>query len=349
MYHHLLVPVDGTELSTANYVSAIRLAASLLARITFVHAVPDYAATSDGALTMALDPKAFAERAVGDAPALLSKACAAAAAAAVRCDTYAAVSDRPAEAILEAAHKCGCDLIVMASHGASGVRALLSPSQTRKVLDQSPIALLVTRIEANDPHREAHRAVAMIHDEHRSLAAVIRGMLHTVDAARRGEPLDHETVQQMLRYVHAFPERLHHPKEEQHLHPALRRLRPQEAGALIDRLEAEHQREYRLVQATEAALDRCSVNATRDDAELVALHRSVDELARAVWSHMDAEERQLIPLAMEALSEDDWAQVAKAFEGHRHPRLGDLPEEEFRRLFAAIAKMIPLPQVKTPT
>jgi hemerythrin-like domain-containing protein/nucleotide-binding universal stress UspA family protein len=347
MYRHLLVPVDGTELSTANYVEAIRLAAALLARITFVHIVPDYAATSDGALTLTIDPRGFAERAVGEAPALLAKACAAASAAALRCDTYAAISDRPAEAILEAANKCGCDLIVMASHGAAGVRALLTPSQTRKVLDNTPVALLVTRIEANDPHRQAHRAIAMIHDEHRSLAAVIRGMLHAVDEARRGEPLDRATLQQMLRYVHAFPEQLHHPKEEQHLHPALRRCRPQEAASLIERLEAEHQREYRLVQALEVALDRCPAGATRDDAELVTLHRSVDELARAVWSHMDAEERQLIPLAFDALSEEDWAAVAQAFDGHRHPRLGELPEQEFRHHFAAIAKMLALPTAKT--
>lgn len=345
MYRHLLVPVDGSELSTANYVEAIRLAAALLARITFVHAVPDYAATSDGALAHALDPQAFAKRVVGDAPSVLAKACAAASAAAVRCETYAAVSDRPAEAILEAARKCQCDLIVMASHGASGVRALLSPSQTRKVLEQSPVALLVTRVEANDPHQQANRAVAMIHDEHRSLAAVIRGMVHTVDGARRGEPLDIDALRQMVRYVHAFPERLHHPKEEQFLHPPMRKARP-ESAALIDRLEAEHQREYQLVQALEAAVDACPGGSTRDDPKLVALHRAVDDLARAVWSHMDAEERQLIPLAREALSEADWSEVGRAFEGHKHPRLGDLPEEEFHRLFGAIASMLNLPQSK---
>jgi len=345
MYRHLLVPVDGTELSTANYVEAIRLAAALLARVTFVHAVADYAATSDGALALALDPRAFAERAKGDAPAVLAKACAAASAAAVRADTYSAVSDRPAEAILEAARKCGCDLIVMASHGATGVRALLSPSQTRKVMEQSPIALLVTRVEANDPHVNANRAVAMIHDEHRSLAAVIRGMLNAIDDARRGEPLDRDSVQQMLQYIHAFPLRLHHPKEEQALHPPLRQHRP-EAASLIDRLETEHQREYQLVAAVEAALATCPATATRDDTALVALHRCVDELARAVWAHMDAEERQLIPLARETLSEADWSAVAKAFEGHRHPRLGDLPEEEFRHLFAAIADMLSLPRAK---
>lgn len=347
MYRHLLVPVDGTELSTANYVEAIRLAAALLARITFVHAVPDFASTGEGALTMTLDPRAFAERAAGQAPSILAKACAAAAAAAVRCDTLSVISDRPAEAIVDAARQCQCDLIVMASQGASGVQALLSPSQTRKVLALSPVALLVTRVQANDPHLQANRAIAMIHDEHRSLAAVIRGMVHAIDDARTGEPLDCAALQQMVQYVHAFPERLHHPKEEKSLHPPLRRARP-EAAVLIDRLESEHVRERQLVLAVEAALDVCTPTTTRDDPKLVALHRSVDELARAVWAHMDAEERQLIPLARESLSEDEWAIVAHDFAGHPSMQLGDLPEEAFRRLFAGIANLLTLPQAKTP-
>lgn len=343
MYRHLLVPVDGTELSTANYVEASRLAAALSARITFVNVVADYSATGDGALLLSMDPKAFADEARGNAAAILAKACAAASACAVPYDTYAAVSDRPAEAILEAARKCHCDLIVMASQGSRGLRALLTPSQTRKVLDQSPIALLVTRVEANDPHVNANRAVAMIQDEHRSLAAVIRGMISTIDDARRGIVLDHRSLTQMLQYIHAFPERLHHPKEEQSLHVLLRQRHP-DAGALIERLEAEHQREYQLVAEVERALLACPFTANRDDAELVELHGRVDDLAKAIWAHMDAEERHLIPLARTALSEADWRLVGEAFEGHQHPRLGELPEDEFRRLFSAIADMLILPK-----
>jgi hemerythrin-like domain-containing protein len=231
----------------------------------------------------------------------------------------------------------------MASQGSRGLRALLTPSQTRKVLDQSPIALLVTRVEANDPHVNANRAVAMIQDEHRSLAAVIRGMISTIDDARRGIVLDHRSLTQMLQYIHAFPERLHHPKEEQSLHVLLRQRHP-DAGALIERLEAEHQREYQLVAEVERALLACPFTANRDDAELVELHGRVDDLAKAIWAHMDAEERHLIPLARTALSEADWKLVGEAFEGHQHPRLGELPEDEFRRLFSAIADMLILPK-----
>jgi nucleotide-binding universal stress UspA family protein/hemerythrin-like domain-containing protein len=346
MYRHLLVPVDGTELSTANADEAIRLAAALLARITFVHVVPDYGATSDGALVLTLDPSAFAERSRGDAPALLAKACAAAAAAGVHCDTHTTVGNRPAEAIVETALRCQCDLIVMASHGASGVQALLAPSQTRRVLHQSPVALLVTRVQANDPQPHANRAIALIHDEHRSLAAVIRGMQQVIDEARQGAPLDRATLQQMVRYVHAFPEQLHHPKEEKSLHPPLLRARP-EAAALLQRLEAEHRHERVLVQRVEAALDVCIPTTTGDDARLATLQQAVEDLARAVWAHLDTEERQLMPLARDALSEAEWAVVADDFASHQAVTLGELSPQAFRRLFASIAAMLHLPVAST--
>ena len=52
---------------------------------------------------------------------------------------------RPYEAILETAASRGCDLIVMASHGRSGLSALLLGSETMKVLTHSTIPVLVIR------------------------------------------------------------------------------------------------------------------------------------------------------------------------------------------------------------
>ena len=45
MYEHFLVPVDGTSASDKNVKAAIDLAEKLNAKITFLHAAPDPAAT----------------------------------------------------------------------------------------------------------------------------------------------------------------------------------------------------------------------------------------------------------------------------------------------------------------
>jgi nucleotide-binding universal stress UspA family protein len=78
MYRHMLVPTDGTELSTETVGSAVEFARKIGATITFFYATPDYLATSDGAIMRSISPEIAAEKAAGDARAILSKAEAAA-------------------------------------------------------------------------------------------------------------------------------------------------------------------------------------------------------------------------------------------------------------------------------
>ena len=56
-----------------------------------------------------------------------------------------AKSDLVAEAIIAAAKKHKCDLIVMASHGRKGLKRLLLGSETQHVLTHSHIPVLVLR------------------------------------------------------------------------------------------------------------------------------------------------------------------------------------------------------------
>ncbi|HSH91010.1 MAG TPA: universal stress protein, partial [Ramlibacter sp.] len=50
-----------------------------------------------------------------------------------------------AEAIIDAARKHKCDLIVMASHGRRGIKRLLLGSETQHVLTHSSVPVLVLR------------------------------------------------------------------------------------------------------------------------------------------------------------------------------------------------------------
>jgi nucleotide-binding universal stress UspA family protein len=63
----------------------------------------------------------------------------------VECATVQAVNDQPYLAIIEVTEQQGCSMIFMASHGRSGVGALLLGSVTQKVLVHSKIPVLVVR------------------------------------------------------------------------------------------------------------------------------------------------------------------------------------------------------------
>jgi nucleotide-binding universal stress UspA family protein/hemerythrin-like domain-containing protein len=338
MYSHFMVPVDDSMLSAANVQTAVQLARRLEAKITFFHATPDFAATGNGALMRTIAPQQFSSVAVGNTYAVLSKARATADTAGVTCETEHKVCDRPAEAILDAARLGNCDLIVMASRGVRGVASWLHSSQTERVLRQSPIALLITRVVSSDPIKASERALTIIQDEHRSIAVVIRGMLDILKQANEpGEVMDLRSIEAMLMYMQDFPLKMHHPKEELYIHRWLRVRAPESEKFLIE-LEAQHVREHLLVD--KAVKYVRNVNAG-NLVGLDTLERHIDALANTVWKHMQLEESVILPMTKLHFQETDWQEIAVAFESNKDPSFGEFQTTEFRHLFTRIASLLP--------
>lgn len=147
MFKHILVPTDGSPLSSETARRAITFAKETGAKVTFFFAKPDYpvAFYGEGALIDPTTPDKFAEMAEQQAREILSASEAAAKAEGVVSATISAVSDIPYEAIIAAAETSGADLIFMASHGRRGISGLLLGSETQKVLTHSKIPVLVCR------------------------------------------------------------------------------------------------------------------------------------------------------------------------------------------------------------
>ena len=145
MFKHLLLPTDGSPLSNEAVERGIQFAKSVRAQVTGIYVMPEFHVLSyrvdmveDTAPQFAADCCAHADQYLGVIERAASQA-------GVACDTVAATSDHPFEAIIKLADDKGCDLIVMASHGRRGVRGLLMGSETLKVLTHSKIPVLVFR------------------------------------------------------------------------------------------------------------------------------------------------------------------------------------------------------------
>jgi nucleotide-binding universal stress UspA family protein len=148
MYHHLLIPTDGSDLAEKAVKAGIDFARSVGARITAFIAVPEYqlpGPTEVMAHKRVISMQEHEERAKQHAQAVLTTIAQRAAAAGVDYDSDYSLCDRPHEAIIDAAKKHGCDLIFMASHGRSGLSEFLHGSETKGVLTHSTIPTLVYR------------------------------------------------------------------------------------------------------------------------------------------------------------------------------------------------------------
>lgn len=184
------------------------------------------------------------------------------------------------------------------------------------------------------------KAIRTIREEHRTLAAVLHGMLYLVrDIAEDATEADFRVLEAMVYYIDTFPERFHHPKEDRYLFRILRQRAPQ-AAPLLDRLEIEHRTGAEKIRALEQALARFRAGG---DAEFSNFRTAVEAYAKFHWDHMHAEEREVMPLAEKHLTATDWTEIDAAFEGHADPLLGEEAGARYDALFGRIVALAPPP------
>jgi nucleotide-binding universal stress UspA family protein len=147
MYKNILVPTDGSALSRAAIVAAVKLAKSTGAKMIAFYAAPPATPLVYGDLlpvgyVTAGEHGAIIKKAVDRYLGVAAKA---AKAAGVKCKLVHVTSDFPADAILTAARKEKCDLIFISSHSRRGLARMLLGSETQKVITNAKIPVLVYR------------------------------------------------------------------------------------------------------------------------------------------------------------------------------------------------------------
>jgi len=136
MFKHILLPTDGSDLSATAINAGIRLAKRIGAKVTGLSVMPSQQ-------VFFYEEKISCEAL--EAETHLASIEKKAREAGVACDVIHEKNDCTYDAIIRVAEKKGCDLIMMASHGWRGVKALLIGSETQKVLTHSKIPVLVYR------------------------------------------------------------------------------------------------------------------------------------------------------------------------------------------------------------
>ena len=135
MYIHILLPTDGSKLATKAVRQGIALAKSTGAKTTVLNVMPEFQMIVDEGY----------EQTAKQAKTIVDTVASEARSAGVKCAMLVDKGDHPYEAILRHAKKAKCDLIVMGSHGRTGLASILLGSETSKVLTHSKIPVLVVR------------------------------------------------------------------------------------------------------------------------------------------------------------------------------------------------------------
>ena len=146
MYRHILIPTDGSELAERAVTHGLSLAKFVGAKVTVI-------IVEERPGVWFSFPETGAARAFGELieqikeynSSALDRVANAAKQAGVPCETIQVHDAQPYEAIVATATDRGCDLIVMASHGRSGLSAVVLGSVTNKVLSYTKVPVLVVQ------------------------------------------------------------------------------------------------------------------------------------------------------------------------------------------------------------
>lgn len=148
MYAHILIAIDGSDLSLRGLEQGLRLAARLGAKVDIVTVSEPWAGgTADvqgWAIGYQSGPEYRAERDEA-ANRVLQPALDLAAGMEVDAEPVHVLDRYAADGILETAEVRRNDLIVMTSHGRRGLTRVLLGSQTAEVLTRSTVPVLVVR------------------------------------------------------------------------------------------------------------------------------------------------------------------------------------------------------------
>jgi len=184
------------------------------------------------------------------------------------------------------------------------------------------------------------RTLTIIQREHRALAAVLYTFDHVLADIRSGkiEP-DFTLFDTILAYVQDFPDRFHHPKEDEVLFPLVAARAP-EIRDTIAQLQMEHHEGVRLTSDLKWKLAAWKAAPAQNFGDFDHAARQFIEWQR---KHMGLEERTVLKTAQAKLTEADWAKADAAFADNEDPIFGANPKRAFDQLLSTIASLAPDP------
>ena len=182
-------------------------------------------------------------------------------------------------------------------------------------------------------------AEQVLRREHLALKGIYRVLKMEANRLRGNQTPDFPVLEAIVEYIREFPDRIHHPKEEQYVFRLMRERSP-EAAPLLDELFQEHEQESRLIAELQKTLQAFKEDpANRRDAFVDMAQRYADFLEH----HLATEDKQAFPLAKKILTEADWDEIDRGFADNDDPLSGGAPTERFTQLHHKIVSLATLP------
>ena len=185
-------------------------------------------------------------------------------------------------------------------------------------------------------------ALDILHREHRAIVAVLHCLEKVVGETReRKLAPEFDFFEAVISYMRDFPDRLHHPKEDEFLFKALRQKAP-DLIPVLDELHQQHVEGDRMLSALGWKLE--DWRKSPDDQTIANdFYGQVEAYIDFQRKHAAREERTVMPESRQRLDDDDWAAINAAFLDNDDPIFGTRTRDAYAKLFSRIVSLAPQP------
>ena len=179
-------------------------------------------------------------------------------------------------------------------------------------------------------------AIVTLQDEHRYMNLLLETLEEELQASVLSAPEDYFLMQDIVRYLHDYPDAVHHPTEDL-LFDKLVRRKP-DTKKDVARLRHDHDKLSENTAEIMQLLDDAAEQHTPEAAEAVrvALNQYIGRLRR----HMRFEETQLFPGAVQCLANKDWQAIESRLDAVQDPLFGPAVASDYRPLYEYFANRV---------
>jgi hemerythrin-like domain-containing protein len=170
-------------------------------------------------------------------------------------------------------------------------------------------------------------------EEHRHLSALVRVLEEKAGQPRPLDLGDYYLLHDVVGYLHDYPDQVHHPTENLLFRKLVRRVPA--AQERVDRLLRDHEavaaETLDLLTMLDAAIE------DPDSAGQREIRQACKRFARHQSDHMRRENRDVFPLAIDALARSDWRSIERHFAAVEDPLFGRVVGKQHRLLYEYLA------------
>jgi hemerythrin-like domain-containing protein len=193
--------------------------------------------------------------------------------------------------------------------------------------------------QASDERLAMVDLIQIWHYEHVRFAQLLKMLETEATAFDREVDPHYEMMRDILFYLRAYADRVHHPREDLVFSRLL--TRAPELAATIEQLRVEHR-----TIAEKAESLHCRLDEILEDVVIprVELAQSIAEFLALYRNHIGTEERDVLPSAARLLKGDDWSAAATPAAQQSDPLFGEDVLAPFRALRAQIDRDAQMPR-----